>query len=619
MHKIFTLLTLFFISLSVQGQQPVQNTPADEPYGKINKADLELQSCDFEKDANAEVLFDVYHSDDNKRHVRVKIFNEHGENQANIRMLNIEAGSIKAETINLEDGKITITPLDRKSIFKQGLDKFNTVITFTMPNVKAGSIIEYEYSEGMPAIWYFQGDIPTRYSELNMLFPGTLVFRLIPHIHQPYVKDVGDPTDKYQVKAMANIPSLPNEPYMSSRPANLQRMEFINMSEIVINSWTKLVNEILESAYFTVEFDKNLPGEKPIIAQAKSLKTVDAKIAFVFDTVRKVMANNSQTNFFTIEGILKPWETRTGNTSEINMILYDLLHKSGVDAQLIMMGSKEKAKINPASANLDLISNMMVYVQVDSSTFYLLDASNKYNLYNVIPKDQLNTFGILLHKGDDSKTVFINNDNPVLQSVNITAEIKPGGKMMGTAQVISDSYNKEYSLSKYNIDGEKKFTDDFKNNDNSLQIKSLKMENMTVDSLPLLQDVNFSMDLAGSDESYIYLNPNLFTSLQKNPFTNTERWSDIDFGYRDNLVINGAFTIPAGYKIDAKPKNITMVMPDTSITFKRSVNEQDGIITVRYVINHKKTLYFRKDYPEFSAFYQKLYEMLNEQIVLKKI
>jgi len=142
---------------------------------------------------------------------------------------------------------------------------------------------------------------------------------------------------------------------------------------------------------------------------------------------------------------------------------------------------------------------------------------------------------------------------------------------------------------------------------------------MNVDSLPLLQDIDFSIDFGGPDANYIYFTPNLFNTLQKNPFTTAERWSDIDFGYRDNLVINGTFSVPAGYKVDAMPKNMSLIMPDTSITFKRSVTEQDGKITVRYVINHKKSLYLRRDYPEFYAFYKKLYEVLNEQVVIKKI
>jgi hypothetical protein len=59
-------------------------------------------------------------------------------------------------------------------------------------------------------------------------------------------------------------------------------------------------------------------------------------------------------------------------------------------------------------------------------------------------------------------------------------------------------------------------------------------------------------------------------------------------------------------------------MPDKSISFKRIVAEQDGSIAIRYVISYQKSVYFKENYPEFYAFYKKMHEMLNEQIVLKK-
>jgi len=376
MNKIFTLVLICVITLAAHPQQTLPVTFGEEPYGKVTMADLELPLCDFEKDANAEVLFDVYNSVELKRHVRIKVFNDFGKNQANIRLLNTAVSALKAETINLENGKIVISPVDSKDIYKQNLNKYNTITTFTMPNVKAGSIIEYEFTSKIPKMWYFQGSIPTRYSELNVLFPGTLELRIIPHITQPYVKNVGDATDKYQVKALANVPSLPNEPYMSSRLGSLQRMELLNMSFLSINTWTKIADELLSAPYFTSEFDKNLTNEKPIIARAKKLATEDDKIAYVFDTVRNRMACSNQSAMFTDIEVSKAWDSNTGNASEINVILYNLLHKSGVNAKLMMVGSKDKDRINPYNANLELVSGFMVYVPIDSTGFYLLDASN---------------------------------------------------------------------------------------------------------------------------------------------------------------------------------------------------------------------------------------------------
>jgi hypothetical protein len=123
MNKIFTLLLLCVTTLA--GAQ--QTGAVDEPYGKIDKSDLEMTSCDFEKDANAEVLirkadlyFDPMFNVVMEYHDRIKIFNDNGKGDANVKLeyFSIEGyefiTGLQAETINLVDGKVEITKLDKK-------------------------------------------------------------------------------------------------------------------------------------------------------------------------------------------------------------------------------------------------------------------------------------------------------------------------------------------------------------------------------------------------------------------------------------------------------------------------------------------------------------------------
>jgi hypothetical protein len=134
-----------------------------------------------------------------------------------------------------------------------------------------------------------------------------------------------------------------------------------------------------------------------------------------------------------------------------------------------------------------------------------------------------------------------------------------------------------------------------------------------------MQNINFKLDLPGTDDKYIYFNPNLFTSLHSNPFLSKTRVSDIDFGCNNIYTISGRYKIPTGYKIEALPKMETLVMQDRSIIFRRNIGEQDGYIVVNYVINYKKSFYSHADYPDLYAYFKQMTEMLNEQIVFKKI
>src|SRR3569832_255001 len=98
-------------------------------------------------------------------------------------------------------------------------------------------------------MWYFQNKIPTRYSEFSTAIPDIFYFRPQPHLSRSLVKNVSSSegrsyqdtwtdedhhmhTDSYpytlmkDAKAMANVPSLPDEPFMSSFIDNAESIRF---------------------------------------------------------------------------------------------------------------------------------------------------------------------------------------------------------------------------------------------------------------------------------------------------------------------------------------------------------------------------------------------------------
>jgi hypothetical protein len=638
MNKFPALFILCAFSLSVKAQTQTPVPPATQAYGKVDIADLELKACDFEKDANAEILFDkgsVYFDTDYdlvfERHIRIKIFNDNGKDQANIK-ISYDGGNrselisnVQAETINLNNGTIEFTKVDKKLIYTQKVDKLRNALVFSFPDVKSGSVIEYKYTLTAGSVgdfpdWYFQTTIPTRYSEINTIIPSILNYKNLVMVNQPYVKNtVG-------VKALANIPSLNDEPDMSSRKDNSERILYelysINAPDFQQNfsdTWQKVGKDLCSYDDFGGQFNRKLTGEADIISKAKSLSTNTEKIAFIFNEVKNTMKWDEEDVRYTNDGTSEAWNKKTGNSTEINLILYHLLQKSGIKVYPMLVSTRDNGKINPAYPNGYQFNRTVAYIPIDSTNYYLLDATSKYNIYNEIPANLLNGFGFYINKDAEKyNLLFIQKITPVRELTLITAEIKPDGKMNGTVQVNSFSYNRIEDVKKYKTDGEEKYIKALSDGDNNLKISSLKFENMEIDTLPLTQTFNFNLDLTGSDDNYIYLKPNLFASDYSNDFLSEHRYTDIDFGYQNNYALSGIYKIPVGYKIDAMPKSANMVMPDNSIAFRRIVAEQDGSLVVRYTLYFKKSIFFKEDYPAIHDFYKKMSEMLNEQIVLKK-
>jgi hypothetical protein len=468
--------------------------------------------------------------------------------------------------------------------------------------------------------WYFQTTIPTRYSEINTDIPSYFYYKNLVMVNQPYVKNTET------IKALANIPSVSKEPYMSSLKDNEQRILYAlqtvsapGFHQSYSDTWTKVGENMLDFDDFGGQLKRKLAGEEDIIAKAKALGSDAEKINFIFTEVKKNMKWNEEDAIYTEDGTTDAWAKKTGNSTEINLCLYHLLQKTGVKVYPMLASTRTNGKINPAYPNRYQFNRTVVYFPIDSANYYVLDATGKYNIYNEIPRTLLNGFALQIDKENKiSTTVFIQKTAPVREVTLVNSEITPDGKMTGTAQINSFSYNRINDVDAYKKDGEEKYIKSIQNGNNDLKITGLKLDNMEVDTLPLLQNFNFTLNLSGSDENYIYFKPNLFSTAFDNDFLSETRLTDIDFSCLSTDAVSGIYKVPVGYKIDAMPKSVSMSMSDNSITFKRIVAEQDGSIVVRYSLIFKKSIFFKEDYPEFHGFFKKLGELMNEQIVLKK-
>jgi hypothetical protein len=643
MNKLFALLIWGSLGFAAKAQTPTP-VPTAQAFGKVDKADLEMKICAFEKDANAEILFDkgdIYFDQSynivTDRYKRIKIFNDNGKDEGNTRIEYYSANraeyisGLQAQTINLNNGNIEIVKVDKKQIFTEVVDKYRSAMVFSFPNVKPGSIIEFKYHLTAASIgdfpdWYFQSHLPTRYSELSTNVPDVLFYKRLVNVHYPYVVDKTGSANT-RIQALANIPSLQDEPFMGARDDNSERILFQLLSvkptdgftQTFSDTWTKVGQGWADDEDFGGQLNRKLTGEEIIISKAKSLKTDDEKIAYIFNEVKNTLKWDDVYARYANDGTVKAWDKKVGNSAEINLILAHLLKKAGLKAYPMLVSTRKHGHINPSYPNSYQFNSTVAYIPVDSNKYYVLDATNKYNVYNQIPNNYLNSLGLYINRDDKLYDLtFLQDKDPVRQVVLINAEIKAEGKMSGSADISSFSYNRMNCVKKYKTDGEKKYMDFLRDDNNSLKIASLTFENMEVDTLPLRQKVDFNLDLTGADDNYIYFNSNLFTDLKTNPFLSENRVTDIDFGYRDNYNITGIFKLPAGYKVDAIPKSITMMIPDKSIVFKRLVAEQDGSLMIRLTVDFKQSMYFKENYPEFREFCKKMYDMLNEQVVLKK-
>jgi len=638
--KTLLLSVLFPVSVFAQKDQQV---PA---FGKVEKADLDLKSCDFDKNAEAMILFETgelvcnlngdYISIDLEKHIRIKILNVKGLEASNIHIpyhsyKNDESvKKLEAQVYNLDAaGNIVTTKVEKKLIFDKKINSRFSEESFTFPDVKPGSIIEYKYTLSGAGFhdWYFQSELPVKFSRFKTDFPNELEINCQPVCSLPYTTDKADKGNRdIKVYTMSNIPALRDEPYISCEDDYLQRLvprpiaingTFQRVS--LLQNWVQIIKGLMEDEDFGIQLKKDIPRTADLDEQLKKIKEPFDRMVTIHNYVRKNMEYSGYTNIWAMEGVKAAWKNKKGTSGEINLILVNLLKDAGLDAHPVLVSTHENGVVNTAVADETQFNMVMAYVNIGDKV-YVLDATDKYTPSRLIPMSVMVSEGMVIEKIDTRewgwKTLW--NDQQLLRNfVGLNASIDENGKMSGQAFVNSYDYARVKRMPDLKKGKDKYIEKYFTSFNSNIKVDSIEIQNEEVDSLPLGQKFDFSLPVNSSGD-YKYFSANMFTGLEKNPFVADSRFSDVFFGANQSYSIICNFNIPDNYAFEELPKSIRMIMPDTSISVTRRIAAQGSQLSVRINLDFKKPYFTVEEYADFKEFYKKLFDLLNEQIAIRK-
>lgn len=652
MRKLSLFTVLFFNSLYLLAQKEL---PA---FGTIDKADLLMKECEFDKDAEAfnlltfgDVSYIMAGEDfgiKTERRTRLKILKDKGLEQANIKIQFYSRGrfenisAITAYTYNLDAaGEIVKTKLEKTSIYTKALTNRVSEVSFTMPDVKVGSVIEYKYIDTKKSIsslddWYFQSELPTRISMYKILVPSLFRFvnqamayqkleqksKTVPET-MLYHSDILRFNSTEKTYILRDVPALRTEPYMGAAKDYLQKVIF-QLSQIdygngqvedVRNTWPKLTEDLLNDEDFGGQLKRNIPHTKLLDDSLKMVTGDYKKMVTIHDYVRKNMNWNGRESIYSVDGIKSAWDKKTGSNGELNLILINLLRDAGLSAYPLLVSTKDNGLVNTFYPFLAQFNNTMTCVFIGDKR-YVLNAADKYNPAYLIPYDVLDNDAYLV---DVVKGGFIRLTGEKRTWRNIVSymgEITQEGQLKGKATIYSFDYCKNPRVKKWQEDKES-FKDYFTSSYGGIKIDNMEVINADRDSMPLQQKLDFAIPV-NSSGAYSYFTVNLFQDLDKNPFLADRRITDVDFSFPQDYTLTGKIFLPDGYEFDALPTNIMMIMPDSSIVLKRIFQPSEGSLDFRIKLDFKKSSYLAADYSELQEFYKKLLTTLNEQIVIKK-
>ncbi|RYG01980.1 MAG: DUF3857 domain-containing protein, partial [Chitinophagaceae bacterium] len=569
-------------------------------------------------------------------HVRMKILSEKGFSHADVMIpytsyKNEESvRGLVAQTYNFDaSGNATITKVEKNVIYDKKIDTRISRQVFTFPEVKAGSILEYKYSIRGAWLqdWYFQENIPVMLSRYSLEFPVDLeIYSEQFGQYKVETKTSLKGNSNIHVHTARQLPGFRDEPFITVDDDYLQRLHSTITAFTVdgirknyLPNWPQVINALMEDEDFGIQLNKNIPRTADLDATLKTLKAPYDKMRAIHAYVRKNMEWNGLASIWALDGVKSAWKDKKGTSGEINLILINLLQDAGLNAHPLLVSTRANGRVSTNMPDWRKFNKVLAHVKIDDHV-YVLDGTEKFTSSRLVPIDVMYSEALVIGKtkGDTwGWEVIWDPAQTFNHMTTFKAVLNESGVINGEATVTSTDYSRVERMPILKQGKEKFVSHYFQANNPNINIENVDIENEDNDSLPLVQKVKFSHPVNESG-NYRYFSVNIFSGLEKNPFMKEERFSDVFFGANQRYNILGEIELPKGYAFDELPKNVRMIMPDTSITISRMTSTKGNKAWLRISLDFKKPIYAPDEYPYFMEFYKKLFAILNEQYVIRK-
>jgi hypothetical protein len=648
--KTTTLIFLFScIFLYSYGQ--FSNYSFDE----VSMDELLMNDCPFEPGAPAMViakkcelvcnLVEPYSS--RKMNRRTKIFTKEGLSQGSYEIEYnhdiSEITSIIASVYNIENESITKITLKPDDYYYTRTDRNYSKCTFTLPNVKEGSVIDIYYTQTLKVSrqfepWYFQDELPVGWSEFVTLTRKKTNYNYYYSDVLPFVTNtIESPPDEEEIKggyvvnrfAVENAPSVHvSEPFILRPQDQISKVEIVyhsfNTKSLWGNyesamSWTTIGLDLANNPYMGNLLFKGGFLQKQVNAALINCTSFDDSLKAVYEFVRQNMKSNGYINIYA-SNLKKTWKRKSGNIGEINLLLLAALYDAGFDCHPLLLATSEDAPPSKTDPRRNGINYLVAAVFRDT-TYYLLDASNRYIACNSLTMRCLNGEGFLVSYHTHDKWLPLLRNETIKTQTNLSYAWNPG--KADTVFVERSSYSLSANRFRYIISeqGEDEYIKTRKLDFQDKNISTPTYSGLTETEKPFVEKFNFVMkpkDYNSTDSYFLQTIP--FEPLKENPFDAIKRDFRIDFQVPYNESINLAVKIPEGFSITFIPENISIrdLGGDLVFDFTVMLSPDKKEIWVHSGMQVNRISFSRDEYSDIRQFFAEIVKAQNTLIELKK-
>ncbi|MFY7830103.1 MAG: DUF3857 domain-containing protein [Flectobacillus sp.] len=652
--KKLLLLIIFLFQINTINAQSFTHLPSFRP---VTVADL--QSNKYDKDSTAEAYYMhnfghtwVY---DELNHyeiayqvfVRIKILKPSAFQLATYerffakenRQLIDRIKDIKGKTYNLVGGQIEETELTSKDIFKSKIDSETEKLSFVLPQVHVGSIIEYSYVVHSPIPfnpedWLFQRELPTEVSEYFFEYPKNFSYRAIEQATEGKLDVDTCIVSKRMVSChwiMRDIPALKKEALVASvddyvRKLHFELIEYImpGMSESkkLAFDWPSFDNYLLESKLFGKSIT-TVEAAQPILNRLLAKKQDTLTLAKdIYHYLRDNFRHLSGYELIPDNTITKVFDQKAGTGTELNLLLIALLRQVGIEAHPLIInrrGNGRPWKEFPAFKRFDYT---LAYTQIQGKSIFL-DASNRFLKWEMLPQYCMVGEGRLI-KQNDCKWIPITSPAKAVTLVNIQANFTQNtGELESEIDYSGNDYQSVIYKIEYLLLGKEKYIEALKKRIDAIQkpvISWSGLDSTNTETQASVKLKGIISEAYHESDKYLYLNALPVEGVKEHPLPNPTRNFPVDFIYPQEKIITCRINIPDNYKIIELPKSVRASLPNDGGRFVFTVQAQNEgkTIIVSSQLQFKKAIYEVEAYQSVRQIFDLVLGKHHEQIVLQK-
>lgn len=622
-RQLIFLVTLAVLSpfISVYGQED-----ESQESGKVTMQEMLMTMCPFDSTAPAMVLFDkgvtkMFINGNAKytRHLRIKLFNKQAIDEWASRSFLIEKDEqsipkVKATTYNLQNGVIVGTPLADESIFKTKFDKSYRKVSFTMPNVVEGSILDIRYSSiihySVPS-WSFQHSIPTRLSQYELYLPPPLsltteVQGILPVTHKELEKG-GDSW------IMENVPAFKEAPYISTPADFLSAIHF--HPERSFLDWSRVASGLKEREDFgQLIYRPNFLSTITKELTSKQSNDLD-KVKSVVEYVKNNISWNEIPDKYGETKLKDVVDKREGSSGDINIILMSMLLQSGIHVEPVLISNRTNGLPKPYHPSLWQFNDVIGLIEIEKKK-YLIDATDRHLNFLTLPKRCMNAAGLVLGKDSIYWLPITTRKSRILTTAKLS--LNEANELTGQLTIVTDGHDAAERRDKFFRLGEQEYWKTmFESQNLSLTNQTIQNQKNPNEPLSETMDVTSTYSITTTND-LIYVDPIIFGRVSVNPFKESTRAYPVDFENTSDNYYVAQIKIPAGYIVDELPKPVNLTLRGNTARLLYSASVNGDLLNVNFQVSINKRVFTVDEYPLLRELFAQIVSKHSEQIVLKR-